>query len=132
MELAISMCYAYVIGPHWTASAPFHGGNRGSNPLGDASFLDCWSNFGPIAAFDARDWTNGAHSDFGNLRPAQRDWSIHIPENPAQMVKRPASADRKRSRVFRDTAPEVRSVLEADGIRDRTEEPLQIETICRH
>jgi integrase len=31
---------------------------------------------------------------------ARREWRIHLPENPARMVKRPAGADRKRDRVF--------------------------------
>jgi integrase len=31
---------------------------------------------------------------------ARREWRIHLAENPAQMVKRPAGADRKRNRVF--------------------------------
>ena len=56
------------------------------------------------------------------IQHARREWSIHIPENPAQMVKRPAGADRKRSRVFRDTAPEVRPDSKADGAPERSEE----------
>jgi integrase len=36
---------------------------------------------------------------------ARREWRINISENPAQMVKRPAGADRKRERVFRPAAP---------------------------
>jgi len=56
------------------------------------------------------------------IQHARREWSIHLPENPAQMVKRPAGADRKRSRVFRETALEVRSESEADGPPYRSEE----------
>jgi integrase len=34
------------------------------------------------------------------IEHARREWRIHLTENPARMVKRPAGADRKRDRVF--------------------------------
>jgi len=34
------------------------------------------------------------------IEHARREWRIHMSANPAQMVKRPAGADRKRDRVF--------------------------------
>jgi len=34
------------------------------------------------------------------IEHARREWRIHISANPAQMVKRPAGADRKRNRVL--------------------------------
>jgi integrase len=34
------------------------------------------------------------------IEHARREWRIHLNTNPAQMVKRPAGADRKRDRVF--------------------------------
>ena len=34
------------------------------------------------------------------IEHARREWRIHLSENPARMVKRPAGADRKRDRVF--------------------------------
>lgn len=36
------------------------------------------------------------------IQHARREWAIHLVENPAQMVKRPSGADRKRNRVFRE------------------------------
>jgi integrase len=34
------------------------------------------------------------------IEHSRREWSVHLPGNPARMVKRPAGADRKRDRVF--------------------------------
>jgi len=34
------------------------------------------------------------------IEHARREWGIHLTANPAQLVKRPAGADRKRNRVF--------------------------------
>jgi integrase len=34
------------------------------------------------------------------IEHARREWKIHLPNNPMQIVKRPAGADRKRDRVF--------------------------------
>jgi len=34
------------------------------------------------------------------IEHARREWRVHLSENPARMVKRPAGADRKRDRVF--------------------------------
>jgi integrase len=42
------------------------------------------------------------------IEHARREWRIHIPENPARMVKRPAGADRNRDRVF--APPPERSI----------------------
>ncbi|HEV2549876.1 MAG TPA: site-specific integrase [Stellaceae bacterium] len=38
------------------------------------------------------------------IEHSRREWQIHIAANPAQMVKRPAGADRKRDRVFGSVA----------------------------
>ncbi len=35
------------------------------------------------------------------IQHARREWAIHLSDNPAQMVKRPGGADRKRDRIFR-------------------------------
>jgi integrase len=35
------------------------------------------------------------------IEHARREWKINLPSNPAQMVSRPAGADRKRDRIFR-------------------------------
>jgi hypothetical protein len=38
------------------------------------------------------------------VQHARREWSINLSQNPAQLLKRPARADRKRNRVFREAA----------------------------
>lgn len=43
------------------------------------------------------------------IQHARREWGIHLSENPAQMVKRPPGADRKRNRVFQETPLDDRS-----------------------
>lgn len=39
------------------------------------------------------------------IQHARREWDVNLAENPAQMVKRPTGADRKRDRVFQDVIP---------------------------
>jgi integrase len=57
------------------------------------------------------------------IEHARREWKINLASNPAQMVSRPAGADRKRDRVFKSvpvkrpkTAPEQREELEEDAL----------------
>jgi integrase len=57
------------------------------------------------------------------IEHARREWKINLASNPAQMVSRPAGADRKRDRVFKPvpvkrpkTAPEQREELEEDAL----------------
>lgn len=51
------------------------------------------------------------------IQHARREWSIHLTQNPAQLVKRPAGADRKRNRVFRPTEPAAAEhPAEANGV----------------
>lgn len=38
------------------------------------------------------------------IEHARREWRINLPNNPAQMVKRPSGADKKRDRVFKSEA----------------------------
>jgi integrase len=56
------------------------------------------------------------------IEHARREWRIHIPENPARMVKRPAGADRKRDRVF---APIAKGL--PDGCARKSEEERLLE-----
>ena len=42
------------------------------------------------------------------IQHARREWGVHLPENPARMVKRPMGADHKRNRVFQDTERRIR------------------------
>lgn len=39
------------------------------------------------------------------IEHARREWRVHLATNPAQMVKRPAGADRKRERIFAPAKP---------------------------
>ncbi len=39
------------------------------------------------------------------IEHARREWRINLPNNPAQMVKRPPGADNKRDRVFQPAKP---------------------------
>jgi integrase len=56
------------------------------------------------------------------IEHARREWRIHIPENPAQIVKRPAGADRKRDRVFVSAPRQKRSSAAANGSPPKSEE----------
>ncbi len=56
------------------------------------------------------------------IQHARREWDIHLPENPAQMVKRPSGADRKRNRVFRETSPSGELEQPHDREAPRSEE----------
>jgi integrase len=56
------------------------------------------------------------------IEHARREWRIHVPENPAQMVKRPAGADRKRDRVF---APAMNGDFKASAQKSEEERLLE-------
>ena len=59
------------------------------------------------------------------IQHARREWGIHLPENPAQMVKRPSGADRKRNRVFQETVPDGQSsTVDATDVPESEEERL--------
>jgi hypothetical protein len=54
------------------------------------------------------------------IEDARREWGIHLTANHAQLVKRPAGADRKRNRVFAppprdDVSPSDRGIAEIRG-----------------
>ncbi len=56
---------------------------------------------------------------------SRREWKIHLPSNPAQMVKRPAGADHKRDRVFQPLkADDARRV---NGHKVKSEEELLLD-----
>jgi integrase len=61
------------------------------------------------------------------IEHARREWRIHLSENPARMVKRPAGADRKRDRVF--APPPERSTASAptDELAIKSEEERLLE-----
>jgi integrase len=54
------------------------------------------------------------------IEHARREWKINLPANPAQMVSRPAGADRKRNRVFKPVP--VKHVKSVPGNPDKLEE----------
>jgi integrase len=56
------------------------------------------------------------------IEHARREWKIHLPGNPMQMVKRPAGADRKRDRVFLPLKTD--DPRRVNGQRVKTEEEL--------
>ncbi|MGE0283725.1 MAG: tyrosine-type recombinase/integrase [Rhizobiaceae bacterium] len=56
------------------------------------------------------------------IEHARREWKIHLPGNPMQMVKRPAGADRKRDRVFQPLKAD--DPRRGDGARAKSEEEL--------
>jgi integrase len=56
------------------------------------------------------------------IEHARREWRVHIAENPAQIVKRPAGADRKRDRVFAPAPNGKRSPTIANGPPPKSEE----------
>lgn len=56
------------------------------------------------------------------IEHARREWRIYIPVNPAQMVKRPAGADRKRDRVFLPVASAAGALALPSGEAGKSEE----------
>jgi integrase len=56
------------------------------------------------------------------IEHARREWRIHLNTNPAQMVKRPAGADRKRDRVFAPALEPNVASGRTDGIPVKSEE----------
>jgi len=56
------------------------------------------------------------------IEHARREWLIHLPTNPAQMVKRPAGADRKRNRVFAAAPKPSEHKASKDDLSDKSEE----------
>jgi integrase len=63
------------------------------------------------------------------IEHARREWEIHLTANPAQMVKRPAGADRKRDRVF---APSLDQKAESsrDGNLHKQSEEERLLAAC--
>jgi integrase len=61
------------------------------------------------------------------IEHARREWRVHLTENPARMVKRPAGADRKRDRVF--APPPERNIASdaADELTIKSEEERLLE-----
>jgi hypothetical protein len=56
------------------------------------------------------------------IEHARREWRIHLSENPARMVKRPAGADRKRDRVFAPPPERSTASIPADEFATKSEE----------
>ena len=56
------------------------------------------------------------------IEHARREWRIHLNTNPAQMVKRPAGADRKRDRVFAPGPDPNAASGRTDGLPGKSEE----------
>jgi integrase len=56
------------------------------------------------------------------IEHARREWRVHLPANPAQMVKRPAGADRKRNRVFAPVPERNTGSATVEGLPETSEE----------
>jgi integrase len=56
------------------------------------------------------------------IEHSRREWRVHLTENPARMVKRPAGADRKRNRIFASARQPASDAHLAEGAQDGSEE----------
>jgi integrase len=56
------------------------------------------------------------------IEHARREWRIHLNENPARMVKRPAGADRKHDRVFAPPSEQSTASIPTDELATKSEE----------